>query len=400
MISGQETLQGAGHGAINIREILLVCLLAICIFFPGDPYGAKVPVFLLLVLVSLDSIASILQERKYRFVLVMGLIYPVIISCESIILTGDVRSALAGSWPALLLVISVVSIQHDLRYQHLVHILLKILTLMTILLVALDWLGLNDINANTVIRRAIYDLDMGMVGKSDAYAVYYKAYFKASPLILLLLYRSLTKQDAIWSTLSFVALFLSGARASLLAAVVLAVAWLFVKRDQGKYSHAQLMAIFVLATVGLAGFTLIKDAVQAMFLSSGSQASDMTRHLEYQGYLEMWSNPKNLILGTGFGSSFFNYGRGIESAGAELSYLEMIRHVGILFSVPFFVALCTPLSTRIPILLKVAYLLYLAIAYTNPLLFSSTALVAYNYVLVEYFQIHNSICENALPDAS
>ena len=78
-----------------------------------------------------------------------------------------------------------------------------------------------DANGNNFIRNSFYRFDMGLMGKSPAYSSYYRIFFKASPLLVLLLDDSITKNKKSWIVIAFAALWFSGTRANVFSALII-----------------------------------------------------------------------------------------------------------------------------------------------------------------------------------
>ena len=115
--------------------------------------------------------------------------------------------------------------------------------------------------------------------------------------------------------------------------------------------------------------------------TSGAVESDAVRTGEFKAYFEVFSNPARLLCGSGFGSEFYNYGREAAATTSELSYFEVIRCAGLILVIPFFCFVFYPfISSKVPRSTKLAFICYLVIAATNPLLFSSTAMVMYMFI--------------------
>ena len=122
----------------------------------------------------------------------------------------------------------------------------------------------------------------------------------------------------------------------------------------------------------------------------GAVSSDNVRKGQMQSYKEIFSDFDNLFIGTGLGSYFYNYGRMEMVNSAEYAYLDLIRQVGVMFFLLFMIFVLYPLNQNIALNRKVIYIGYLAIAFTNPLLFSSTAFLAYIYM---YYLVYESFKE-------
>ena len=106
---------------------------------------------------------------------------------------------------------------------------------------------------------------------------------------------------------------------------------------------------------------------------------------------QIFSNPNNFLFGTGWGSFFFNAGRDAMNNTSELSYLEIIRNGGIfellLLCFFWFMPIRRIWHCKEKRYVVVAYVGYLIIAGTNPLLLSTTAFLMYLYVYWHYYKL-------------
>ena len=106
--------------------------------------------------------------------------------------------------------------------------------------------------------------------------------------------------------------------------------------------------------------------------------------MQIQGLTEGFSDLSKLFFGSGFGSEYYNYGRGEYQSTAELAYINLLRQIGLIMFLAFLVFLFRPLMYhKLDRKLRFSYFMYLVIAYTNPLLYSSTAYVLYIYMRIK-----------------
>ena len=386
----------------QIVSVLLFAFLIIAIFFPGDKLNLKLIFFFLICFFSLDKILQNIMKKKYQWVLLMGVIFPVLIIIQSTLLTGNVANVVSGAYSATLFILVIVIKEFEVPYEKQFMFLLKVMAISTILIVLVDAIGLIDVNENNFLRRAFYNYDIGLMGKSPNYSAYYKVFFKTAPLLVILLDYSIETGDYKMIVITTFALVFSGTRADIFVAAAI-LGYRCLNIFEMKQKHIRIKIFFAMLLIGgvFIGLPQILEIVNSLMQTSGSVSSDLVREGQLRGYLEVFSDPFNLVFGTGFGSVFFNYGRDAYTASAELSYFEMLRNVGLIFFVLFMVFILKPTVKPIKFNIKVAYIGYLLIAFTNPLLFSSTAYVLYifmycldrNYEKANMnMQIKNNIC--------
>lgn len=363
----------------QINSWLLFPFLLVCVFFPADPYNIKIAILMVLLVVNAQVIVANIGMEKYRPIVLFGLLYPIIIMAQSILLTGDIGSAISGAYCPIILILLIPIIEDGYDYRRTLFFLLKVMAVSVLLIAAADLAGFYNVNGHDFIRNSFYSLGMGVMGKSAAYSSYYRIFYKASPLLVLLLDDSISRQKLPWVAISFAALWFTGTRANVFSALII-LFFRYVVWNDKKTVVRFLIAFFMLLGAAFAFSRLVQMIVNQM-TTSGAVSSDLVRSGEITAYMKVFSKPAKLLFGTGFGSKFFNIGRDAYDTTSELSYFEMIRCVGLILSIPFFCFVFRPIfSRRIKADYKLSFICYLIIAATNPLLFSSTAMLMYMFL--------------------
>ncbi len=168
------------------------------------------------------------------------------------------------------------------------------------------------------------------------------------------------------------ALILSGARANFLAAVF--IVGFFVLR-----SMRRRFGLPVALVMGLLAAVLFSDTV-VVRLANPEEASNSIKLGHIDSYVQEFNrNPSVLVWGEGAGSAFYSEGFEDWTTVTELSYLELIRVFGIPVTLFFLVGLFW-ISRRLfrqgQFGLGIAFISYLVICASNPLLISSTGFLA------------------------
>lgn len=343
---------------------------------------------------SLDKLFSNTTLNKYTFILIFGLLYPVFLAIWSYLFNdSSLYDALSGAYPPIILLLVIVISENKLKYGQLLRYTLIALALFTISLVIFDLLGFISVNGPNAIRDAVYKYDMGIMGKSSSYAVYYKVFMKASPLLLLLIVYGFENKIVSIPIISYIALVLSGTRANIFVATLLFLFCLFVFYDKDNTNlklkiGLPLITLFLLA-ISISSLIAI---VRNMMSAAGSINSDLVRQSQLSSFINLFKHPRHLLFGMGFGSEFFDEGRMEYRSSSEISYLDLLRKIGLIGFIPFLWFILKPFSFNISISKKVMYICYLLICLTNPLLFSSTAYLLYVYL----YSIHYDQCEHVL----
>ena len=117
--------------------------------------------------------------------------------------------------------------------------------------------------------------------------------------------------------------------------------------------------------------------------------SESVKFSDMQIIFELLSNNVlNSLFGLGVGSSFYSV-RGSYMTTFELSYIDYLRQVGLVGISFFTVFILRPVkklfSNRRWLL--IGYISYLAVAFTNPLLVTSTSFMLYLLVYSEYLLV-------------
>jgi hypothetical protein len=164
------------------------------------------------------------------------------------------------------------------------------------------------------------------------------------------------------------ALLLSGARANLLGALCLFFS-LLLKRMLYRSGWAP---AFILGSALL----LVGAAVVMPKFADTKEGSNAIKLNHLRSYMSEFDNrPASLLLGQGANSSFYSEGFQSWTTVTELTYLEFIRIFGLPVSILFAAWLgwlAHSLFKRGSIAIGLAYVTYLAIAASNPLLINST----------------------------
>lgn len=215
-------------------------------------------------------------------------------------------------------------------------------------------------------------------------------FYKTSPLLVFplsyYLYRIFidSSKKASFSTylliiLVTVTLFLSGTRANLLSLFLIPLFYV------GFFIYRKSKPRFILFTAfGLLAFLLAFPSLWNIIMNR-HEASNVIKFGYFSSYADYFQGHLlSLIFGQGIGGKFFAYGLHRFMDVTELTYLELIRVWGIPIAAIFGLVLIWPLVTEIRQKklshLFIAYLAYLFIAGTNPLLLSSTGMLVLVYV--------------------
>lgn len=175
-----------------------------------------------------------------------------------------------------------------------------------------------------------------------------------------------------------ISLFLSGTRANILSLLLILIFY------TGYYIHKKSKTAFYLGLIISFVLLLIFVPIIAQILFDRQDYSNQVKFGHANSYLELFENSFVFLFGHGLGSSFYSEGTYSEVLNSELTYFELIRVWGLPISLVFVFNLMLPIfieiySRRITSMF-IAYLAYLFICGTNPLLLSSTGMIVLVYV--------------------
>lgn len=372
----------------NVILLFLALYLFVCIMFPLDKYSLKIIFFLIICILSIPEFVFAVTSRQINDVFIMGTVFPLLMVTLSFINNNNIYAAVSGSYVCclILLVIPIYFLGIGKEFKSILMTILWIETLAILIIFLADFLGLFNVNADTPLRTFVYDMGSGYIGKSNAYSSYYRIYFKTSPLILFLLDDSWERKKWGRVFLSAFALYLSGTRANFLAGVIYITWRLLFKTFKNRKVQFAFATLIILLLIF--GANHVISIWHGMMTSEGSVGSDNVRIGQLHGLLIALSNPFTLMFGEGLGTTFYDYGRSALETGVELAYFDLVRQIGLTLFLPFFLFVLKPISKNgVDSGIKVAFLCYMAIAFTNPLLFSSTAFVAYTLMYEEVYSL-------------
>lgn len=214
----------------------------------------------------------------------------------------------------------------------------------------------------------------------SAFAMYCKATVAFIPIFAIVVYEALCVKKRVPLSLLVLAIFvhyflISGTRSSMLLPLLLMFMIIFIFKRNNRYLRYVIYSLVILACVLLV-------ALFVVLISEDGEQSNMVKYAHLSSYIDHFGkNPFYLITGQGPGTSFYTKGFYAMVMNTEWSYLELIRRYG-LFSLMIFYLFFEPLKrlyalkdTDKGIVVLLAYVIYLIIAGTNPLLLSSTGML-------------------------
>ena len=217
-----------------------------------------------------------------------------------------------------------------------------------------------------------------MVGAGDYLAIPICIFLKTSPLLLIMIPYYIVRKNYSFTLIFTLALIFSGTRANILISVFTVVLSLIYAKD---FKYKKIFKIILIFTIGVYLFVSIDvlEVIKIMF--EKKSYGDDVRLLTLISIKNLWeNNPISFFLGFGMTSSFYNIAYNSYTVLVELSYWNLLRQLGLFLFVLAMYMFLKPLfsvaknkNTRV---LSFGYISYLIVAYTNPLLYSSTGFCA------------------------
>ena len=305
----------------------------------------------------------------------------------------------------LTLVFFIVKINFDTSLYRKIMFTISIVALVNIFVLAVliyfpatfvDLKGFFDEHQNVVMfaRRELFGL--------EAYMIYHKT---SSLLILPLLYfffcllKDKRLFDFLLTCLILIGIVLSGTRAniiiSLFGMVLLLFHFLLINK---KYIKSLLIMLIILI-----GFVYIFDKLILAF--DFEEAGNSIKLLHIESILNSMNN-YTILFGQGIGSQYYDIASDKLVFLTEVTYFEMFRIFGavgfllffnILIVMPFYFFIKI-VDLRLKPYLYYSYFLYLVIASSNPLLFSTTGMIVLVIIYSEIIR-HKYISKRKLSEA-
>lgn len=369
---------------INPQGTIISLLVMYCIIFPADILNIKEIMLVLALIVSLPAIVSRLKEGRSSFLFFYGLVYPGFFTLASIT-AGD--SSIYGAlsfgyvWIFLLLIPAIEYYDIDVRKPFI--FATSIIAMMTIFILFADILGMISIYSNPLIRffSAMNELQYGK-GKLATFG--YSIFFKASPLMLFSYGYMLKNKKWLYAAIFLLAFGGSGTRANLIVALIATAAILLLCSGT---PTKKMIVLFLLIVVGMIILPSLIERLTALTVIKFDRSESIKLAAITSVFEHMDAEPYRYIFGSGVGSYFYSRGRNAYVDVVEVSFFDYFRQVGLVGFSLFMVFLIKPLKNlmRESRWLLVCYIGYLAIAFTNPLLVTSTSFIAYITILSRSF---------------
>ncbi|MBD3749611.1 MAG: hypothetical protein IE931_08950 [Sphingobacteriales bacterium] len=372
----------------KIIKLLINLLVIILLIDPADLiFHLKVPLFLLVFTfwIFLKTKYPIKFTNDFFFICVIFIFIPFIGISFALIQQNLDDYTFAVGFIKSAVTIFLIMILYDLKIN-LSYSLFKFSLLIPIIIIPIYVSLLIDSNLIIQINEYVKSKDIAKFSRRNFYGYeIIMLYYRTSPLLVFplafymnaFLYGKKKKISFIFSGIFLFTLILSGTRANMLAGVTIIVfclfSYLIKKKNKFPLVFMTLISIYIIITF-----------IRTLSFKQTDESSHIkSEHLN--SYISLFEqNPHYLLFGSGLGSKFYSSGNGYYVSQTELTYLDLIRWFGIPITLIFLLLILYPviyLSSNKLINNKnsnliIAYFSYLFIAGTNPLLVSSTGMLA------------------------
>lgn len=369
------------RGLMSAAMFLYLFFAILCINAP------KRISFVLAIFAAIPILTAYLIREP--LIMLFGAIYPTVLILISILVSGDLTSSIQRTYClySMLLVIPIIYCHFDyekwfLRFTWLICLLI-------IGTLVLDLLGVIDINSGNLIRNIVYKFDMGLMGKGTFASAYfpYSIFLYTNTLMYFLFFKYLDQGNWFLTFTVFLAFYATGERAPFFLCIFAGlIFYYFIKRSDS--NNKRFLKIIITVLIIIAVVFLIQYIWNRFYhiLFVAGEGSNNARLYDINAILNTFrSKPSTLLTGQGMGSEFYNPGRHRWNSDSELSYLNLIRMMGIPFFCFFMWMILLPfkfMNKEDPYFW--AYICYLIQAGVNPFLFDSTAFLVYVFVYSKY----------------
>lgn len=362
-------------------------------------FGLKMPLFLLLVLICAITYSTVLKSFIAKIILIYGCL--VITSCISFFASFDIDPDMA------MFLYKTFLMTFLLLWIDKLHFFEKItcpavLISCIVIFIYITMLAYPELEA--AIFSAIYNSNEGipinMSRRSfvgiELTAVYYKSSILFFLPMAVYYYKMLTETFKLKNLIIFLLLFspliIGGTRANILSAVAVIGILSLIRLSRTQLGK---QVVVLLTIAGIIGCYFV---LSALLTDKGEPSLTAKTSLLHSWCDLIVQHPMILVWGQGAGATFFTEVRGLTSL-TEWTYLELIRWFGIpislliigLYLYPFYLMYRKRKSLPYQQPLSIAFLFYLLIAGTNPLLLSSTGMLAlltmYSYALNPNYEV-------------
>lgn len=384
---------------ISLQSMFIGLIMIYCIIFPADKINIKEILLGITLIVCFPQIQEYVKKRGNKLFF-WAILYPFITTIVSLTI-GD--STLSGAlsygyvWIYLLLIPPIVLLNIDIKKTFI--IATTAVAIIVDFIYVADMIGFISIYSNPLISffSSMHEIQWG---KGVLATFGYSIFYKSSPLIIFTYGYMLYRKKYIWASILFLSFIASGTRANfLIATIVLVLIPLFCSNE--KPTTKMIITVLI---IGVAIYT--SPYIIERFTELNELKYDRSEEVKikavYSIFDHMNAAPYRYVFGSGVGSFFYSSGRNAYVDVVEVSFFDYFRQVGSICFLLFLGFLVGPMKWlfKNQRWMLICFLGYLAIAFTNPLLVTSTSFMAYVLIMSNgmgdrrFSLLDNTISEN------
>jgi O-antigen ligase len=371
-----------------------IVLLFLCIFDPQDLlFGKKMHAFMAFVFLSIVMLIVRKEKIELSYPLLLFLLafilLPVLSSIVFFFMNGASFNDYDGLGYMKAYLFLTFSIFLVLTRVRLINSLVRILVLLSFssIIIALVVHLFPELFLPVYLFGGAYGIFAMPVRNYFGYE-FRAVYFHAAPVLILAfgyylseIYTSRRNHSLVYAIIVLLALILSGTRNTVFIGFVMIIMFYFV------YSQSKQIKF-------VSGFILIISLLFIpLFINEllpANLESDQIKSRFITEYLEIYKEPRNILLGQGFGSFFHTSYRGFVSL-TELTYFEIVRRFGVILGAFQILLMFLPLAFYRYVRLNNKWILlsygcYLFMVFFNPFYFSSNGMIILSFVLAVIFR--------------
>lgn len=362
-------------------KALLYFFTFFVVFTPVDVFSMKKASLFLLLVLSVKYIELFPTDGLHKTISMFGFWLTTISILISSILTLDFVSNVVQGYMGWILLLFYLIEGKKIDFSIIFENVLVLLALFTVCSAILDFLGIIPMYSNGILNW-MSELRIAYVGKQSKLATGYMIFVKTSPLLVLLLPAAYQKKKYITVVLCMTAILISGTRANIIIGFVVLTSAILFKMQKTLFEK-----LFLIVSITVIIYFIVDggvfDVIGSMF-DVKAEDDAVRKKILHNIISGFCSNPISFLIGSGFSSPFYNEARQGLSTLVELSYWNLLRQVGIFIFIPMLIGYLYPAYRLIKIKdtrpIAIACLGYLLIAYTNPLLYSTTGILGLLYM--------------------
>ena len=395
--------------SISLNKISIISFVAFVILISVDPtgsiFGLKELIFVFLLFLSLLNIRSWKSLPKdVLFILFICLSFPIWGMMVAILKNAFADSSYAFGHFKSFLFIFLFFFLKELDFNSIIRTLFIAGSIIAIITIGIFVIAqINPDLFSLIYIRSEEDGNIMMSNREYYGFSILGVYFKTGPFILFsyiysLYYLTKGWKRSICMLLNLFALLIAGSRTPSLIVILITLIYL---NDILKYRYFFRHILFLLG-----GFVFL--FVVYKLATEKGEISNEIKYADFASYIDCIFTNSNVVWGAGLGSEFYSAGRGFLVSSTEQTYMDIFRIYGLPLGIILIVAVYYPalyfFSSRYSRCLKykrfiLAYVLYMILAGTNPLLISSTGMLVWAIGLTFVYKIKTNqldICNNSI----